>query len=198
MARFNDLNFVAAAFQPYLQPGEQIRNIAFGVKQPSMWAMLPLFILAVLPGAIATAMLTKEYLVALTDRRVIVLRFKGSKIQVQEVFEYALYNHPPVQASSGSVFAHLRIDDPVRPFIAKFHRMGMPGNREQAMAIAAALGQTQAQPPYQQQYPPQYQQQYQQQQYPQQQYPQQQYPQQPQQSQQPQQPYQQPPPRQSQ
>ncbi|MDT4896073.1 MAG: hypothetical protein QOH25_1150 [Acidobacteriota bacterium] len=186
MARFNDLNFVAAAFQPYLQPGEQIRNIAFGVKQPSIALMIPLFILAVLPGVIATAMLTKEYLVALTDRRVIVLRFKGSKIQVQEVSEYALHNHPPVQASSGSVFAHLRIDDPARPFIAKFHRMGMPGNREQAMAIAAALSQPQPQPPYQQ-YPPQYQQQYQQ-------YPQQQYPQPQQQSQQPQQPYQQPPP----
>jgi len=177
MARFKDLNFVAAAFQPYLQPGEQIRNIAFGVKQPSMWAMIPLFALAILPGAIATALLTKEYLVALTDRRVIVLHFKSSKIQVQEVFEYALHNHPPVQASTGSVFTHIRIDDPARPFVAKFHRMGMPGNREQAMAIAAAL----SQPQYQQQYQP----------YPQQQYPQQQYPQQPQQSQQP---YQQPPP----
>lgn len=184
MARFKDLNFVAAAFQPYLQPGEQIRNIAFGVKQPSMWAMAPLFVLAILPGAIATALLTKEYLVALTDRRLIVLHFKSSKIQVQEVFEYALHNHPPVQASTGSVFTHIRIDDPARPFVAKFHRMGMPGNREQAMAIAAALSQPQYQQPFQQPYPPQYQQQYQQ-------YPQQQYPQQQQQSQQP---YQQPPP----
>jgi hypothetical protein len=189
MARFNDLNFVAAAFQPYLQPGEQIRNIAFGVKQPSIALMIPLFILGILPGVIATAMLTKEYLVALTDRRVIVLHFKGSKIQVQEVFEYSLYNHPPVQASSGSVFAHIRINDPARPFIAKFHRLGMPGNREQAMAIAGALSQPQYQQPFQQPYP----QQYQQQPYPPQQYPQQQYPQQHQQQpqQQPQQPYQQ-------
>lgn len=173
MARFNDPNFVAAAFYPYLQPGEQLRNIAFGVKQPNMLAMLPLFILAVLPGIIATTLLTKEYLVALTDRRVIVLRFKGSKIQVQEVSEYALHNHGPVQASSGPVFAHLKINDPARPFVAKFHRMGMEGNREQAMAIAAAL----SQPQYPQQYPPQYQQQ----QPPQQQPPyQQQYPGQPQ------------------
>ena len=157
MARFNDPNFVAAAFQPYLQPGEQIRHIAFGVKQPSMWAMLPLFILAVLPGTIATALLTKEYVVALTDRRVIVLRFKSSKIQVQEIMDYPLAGHAPVESSTGPVFAHIRINDPAKPFVAKFHRMGMPDNREQAMAIAAALGQPQyqQQPPYQQPYPPQ-------------------------------------------
>jgi len=156
LARFNDPNFVAAAFQPYLQPGEQLKNIAFGVKQPSIWAMIPLFILAVVPGAIATALLTKEYIVGLTDRRVIVLRFKSSKIQVQEIMDYPLSGHAPVESSMGSVFAHIRINDPVKPFVAKFHRMGMNGNREQAMAIAAALGQPQyQQQQYQQPYQPQ-------------------------------------------
>jgi hypothetical protein len=155
MARFKDPNFVAAAFYPYLQPGEQLRNIAFGVKQPSMALIIPLFLLAIVPGAIATALLTKEYVVALTDRRVIVLYFKGSQIQVQEVFEYALNYHAPAETSTGSIFTHIKINDPVKPFVAKFHRAGMPGNREQAMAIAAAL----SQPQYPQQYPPQYQQQ---------------------------------------
>ncbi|HEY0379595.1 MAG TPA: hypothetical protein VGC87_21935 [Pyrinomonadaceae bacterium] len=177
MARFKDPNFVAAAFQPYLQPGEQIRNIAFGVKQPNMGLIIVLFALAILPGAIATALLTKEYVVALTDRRVLVLHFKGSQIQVQEVLEYSLYNHAPVESSTGSIFTHIKINDPARPFVAKFHRAGMPGNREQAMAIAAALSQP-PYPPQQQPYPPQYQQQYPQQQYPQP--PQQQYPGQPQ------------------
>jgi len=173
MARFNDPNFVAAAFHPYLQPGEQLRNIAFGVKQPSMALIIPLFLLAIVPGAIATALLTKEYVVALTDRRVIVLHFKGSQIQVQEVFEYALNYHAPAETSTGSIFTHIRIHDPAKPFVAKFHRAGMPGNREQAMAIAAALSQPQ--------YPQQFPQQYQQQQPPQQQQPyQQQYPGQPQ------------------
>lgn len=169
MARFKDPNFVAAAFHPYLQPGEQLRHIAFGVKQPSMVAMLPLFLLAIVPGAIATALLTKEYVVALTDRRVIVLRFKSSQIQVQEVLEYALNYHAPVETSTGSIFTHIKINDPAKPFVAKFHRAGMPGNREQAMAIAAAL----SQPQYQQQPPQQYQQQPQpyQPQHPGQQYP---------------------------
>ena len=155
MARFKDPNFVAAAFYPYLQPGEQIRHVAFGVKQPSMALIIPLFLLAIIPGAIATALLTKEYVVALTDRRVIVLHFKGSQIQVQEVLEYALNYHAPAETSTGSLFTHIKINDPAKPFVAKFHRAGMPGNREQAMAIAAAL----SQPQYPQQYPPQHQQQ---------------------------------------
>lgn len=162
MARFKDPNFVAAAFYPYLQPGEQIRNVAFGVKQPSMALIIPLFLLAIVPGAIATALLTKEYVVALTDRRVIVLHFKGSQIQVQEVFEYALNYHAPAETSTGSIFTHIKVNDPGKPFVAKFHRAGMPGNREQAMAIAAAL----SQPQYPQAYPQQHQQPYPQQQQP--------------------------------
>src|SRR4051794_1714228 len=112
MARFNDPNVPAAAFQPYLEPGEELKHWAYGVKQPSVLLMLPLFALAVLPGAIAVAMLTKEYIVGLTDRRFIVLRFKGSKIEVQEVLEYSLANLPPVKASTGSLFTHIKIEDP--------------------------------------------------------------------------------------
>jgi hypothetical protein len=141
MARFRDPNVPAAAFAPYLEPGEQLRYIAFGVKQPNLLLMLPLFALAVLPGAIAVALLTKEYVVGLTDRRLIVLRFKGKNVSVQEVVDYPLNNghRPPVKATTGPVFTHINIDDPAKPFSAKFHRMGMPGNREGAMAIAATL-----------------------------------------------------------
>jgi hypothetical protein len=140
MARFKDPNVPAAAFAPYLEPGEQLRHIAFGVKQPNMLLMLPLFALAVLPGAIAVALLTKEYVIGLTDRRLIVLRFKGKNVAVQEVMDYRLNNGlPPVNASTGPVFTHIKVEDGAKPFVAKFHRMGMPGNREGAMAIAAAL-----------------------------------------------------------
>lgn len=140
MARFKDPNVPAAAFAPYLEPGEQLRHIAFGVKQPNMLLMLPLFFLAVLPGAIAVALLTKEYVVGLTDRRFIVLRFKGKNVSVQEVTDYRLDGQlPRVKSSTGALFTHIKIEDPAKPFVAKFHRMGMPGNREGAMAIAAAL-----------------------------------------------------------
>ncbi len=139
MARFKDPNVPAAAFQPYLEPGEQLRHWMYGVKQPSMLLIFPLFLLAILPGAIAVALLTKEYIVGLTDRRFIVLRFNGKKIEVQEVLEYPLSSLPPVQASTGGLFTHIKVLDPAKPFVAKFHRMGMPGNREHGMAIEAAL-----------------------------------------------------------
>ena len=140
MARFKDPSVPAAAFAPYLEPGEQLRHIAFGVKQPNLLLMLPLFALAVLPGAIAVALLTKEYVIGLTDRRLIVLRFKGKNVTVQEVLDYRLGGQlPQVKASTGPVFTHIKIEDAAKPFVAKFHRMGMPGNREGAMAIAAAL-----------------------------------------------------------
>lgn len=139
MARFKDPNVPAAAFTPHLEPGEQLKHWAYGVKQPNMLLMLPLFALAVLPGAIAVALLTKEYVVGLTGRRFIVLRFKGKNVEVKEIIDYSLNSLPPVKASTGALFTHIKILDPSKPFVAKFHRLGMPGNREHAMAIEAAL-----------------------------------------------------------
>lgn len=133
MARFKDPNVPAAAFAPYLEPGERLRHVAYGVKQPNV------FVIA-LTGGLISALLTKEYVVGLTDRRLIVLRFKGKNVQVQEVLDYRLGGQlPPVKASTGPVFTHIKVEDQAKPFVAKFHRMGMPGNREGAMAIAAAL-----------------------------------------------------------
>ena len=139
MARFKDPAVPAAAFAPYLEPGEQVRHVAYGVKQPPILMILGLVCLAVLPGLIAIALLTREYVVALTDRRVIVLRFKGGKIAVQEVIDYRLDALPPATTSTGGLFTHIAVTDPAKPFKAKFHRMGMSGNRESAMAIGAAL-----------------------------------------------------------
>ena len=139
MARFQDPNVPAAAFTPYLQAGEPLKHWAYGVKQPNMLLMVPLLALGLLPGLIAIAVLTKEYVVGLTDRRFLVLRFKGKKIEVKEVIDYALGSLPPVKASTGPIFTHLKITDPAEPFAAKFHRLGMPGNREHSMAIEAAL-----------------------------------------------------------
>jgi hypothetical protein len=139
MARFKDPKVPAAAFKAYLEPGEQLKHWAYGVKQPNMLLMLPLFLLGVLPGVIGVALLTKEYVAGLTDRRFIALRFKGKNVEVKEVADYPLSNLPPVKASTGGLFTHISILDPAKPFVAKFHRLGMPGNREHGMAIEAAL-----------------------------------------------------------
>lgn len=139
MARFNDPNIPAAAFTPYLKPGEQLRHWAYGVKQPNLLLILPLFAIGVLPGVIAVALLTKEYVVGVTDQRFIVLLFKGKKLEIKEVADYPLSSLPPVKASTGPIFTHIKILDPAKPFVGKFHRLGMPGNREHGMAIESTL-----------------------------------------------------------
>ena len=131
MARFKDAE-VAAAVQPHLQPGEQLRYWAYGVKHP------PLLVIILLTP-LAVAFLTKEYVAALTDRRLLVLRVRR-KLEVEEVTEYPLDKLPQAKTSTGALFTHIKIDDAAKPFIAKFHRAGMPHNREHAIAIAAALG----------------------------------------------------------
>jgi hypothetical protein len=137
MARFKDENMIPQAFQPHLQPGEQIINFGFGVKQPNIFLIILLIAAAVLPGIIATALLTKEFVVALTDRRFIIMRFSG-KLVPKEVWDYNLAQLPPVKTSTGGLFTHINIGG-AKPFVAKFHRMGGKTNREQMMAIASAL-----------------------------------------------------------
>src|ERR1044072_929740 len=139
MGKLNDSN-VPAAFQLYLEPGEMLRHCAYGVNQPNIMAMIPLFVLGVLPGVIATQILTKNYIVALTDRRFIVLQVASmGNLTVKEMMEYRLNNLPPVEASTGPLFTHIKIKDPARPFVAKFHRLGMPNNRMHTQAMEAAL-----------------------------------------------------------
>ena len=139
MARFSDPAVVRAAFQEMLEPGETIAHVAYGVKQPPIAMIALLTALFILPGLIAIALMTKEYVVALTDRRFIVLRFKSKAIRVEERLEWRLNALPPVKASTGGIFTHIAIEDPAKPFVAKFHRLGMPGQREEAIAIAAGL-----------------------------------------------------------
>jgi hypothetical protein len=138
MARYKD-EIVTAALQAQLQPGEELRHFAYGVKQPNIGLIILLVCLAVLPGLIAVALLTKEFVIGLTDRRFLVLRVSGGKCKVSEVLEYALNPPPPAVTSTGAIFTHIKITDPQKPFVAKFHRAGMAKNREHSMAIAAVL-----------------------------------------------------------
>lgn len=139
MARFKDDNLILNAFTPHLQPGEKVQYFAYGVKQPHPALVILLVFLAILPGLIAVALLTKEYMIGLTDRgRLIVLRFSG-KMNVKEISDYNIGTVGAVKTSTGSIFTHIRINDPQKPFVAKFHRLGLKTNREHAMAIAQAL-----------------------------------------------------------
>ena len=148
MARYKD-PLVTDLLGKQLHPGEQLYHWAYGVKQPPTGLIVVLMLMAILPGAIATALLTKEYIVALTSHRVLILRVKGGKAAIQEITEYSRGYLPPAKTSTGALFTHIALADPAKPFVAKFHRMGMPNNRQHAMAIAAAL-QPQSQPQLQQ------------------------------------------------
>jgi len=138
----NSREQLASAFQPYLQPGEAVQAAAYGVKQPNIFLLIVLIALAVLPGLIAVFLLTKNYLVALTDRRVLVLRVNSpQKPQVKEVIEYSRDELPNLETktSTGAIFTHIAIKDSTRPFVAKFHRAFSPTNREDAISIAGAV-----------------------------------------------------------
>lgn len=138
MARYKD-QIVTDALSKHLHPGEQLYNWAYGVKQPNMGLIILLVMIAILPGLIAVALLTKEYVIGLTSHRLLILRVKGGKAQVLEVTEYSRGNLPPAQTSTGALFTHIALKDPQKPFKAKFHRMGMTNNRQHAMAIASAI-----------------------------------------------------------
>jgi hypothetical protein len=129
---------VCDALKPYLEEGETLEHWAFGVKQPPIGLIILLFILAILPGIIAVALLTKNYIVGLTQKRLIVVRI-GGKLKPKEMMEYKLDQVGEVKTSTGGLFTHIKILDPEKPFVAKFHRMGMKDNRDHSNAIAKTL-----------------------------------------------------------
>jgi len=140
MARFKDESVPVASLQQQLQPGETLKHWGYGVKQPNIGLMIVLFALAILPGAIAVALLTKEYLVGLTENRLVVVQFSGGKVKVKEVLEYDLPSlKGKASGSKGSIFTHLKVKDESKPFTAKFHRMGAKQNKQHVEAIVDAL-----------------------------------------------------------
>ena len=133
---------VREAFAPLLQEGETLTHFALGVKQPPIVLIVLLIMLAILPGVIATALLTKNYCIGLTDRRLIVLQIASlANLKMKSVTEYSLEELRGMQVSSttGSLFTHIAIESADRPFKAKFHRALAPFNRPNAMAIGDAV-----------------------------------------------------------
>ncbi len=141
MPKLSD-ELIHEAFKPHLQAGEELKHWAFGVKQPSILVILPLFALAILPGIIATQMLTKNYLIGLTDKRLIVLQVKSiTNGEVKEMMEYDLadFANAPGSSKTGGLFTHITIENAEKPFKAKFHRAFSKSNRAHAMAIGEAI-----------------------------------------------------------
>ncbi len=140
MAKITD-SHIKENLKKYLQEGEILQHWAFGVKQPSILLMIPLFALAVLPGILVTQMLTKSYIVGLTDKRLIVVEVKGiTNAQLKALTEYS---HAETKGSytAGKIFTYITIDNAEKPFTAKFHRMFSKDNRAHAVAIGETISQ---------------------------------------------------------
>lgn len=135
MARFTQEK-LAVAVQPFLEPGEQILNCAYGMQQPGIGFVL-------LTGLIGQALFTKYYVAALTNRRFLLLHCTG-KLRVREIVEYRPGAIPPLDVKHGAIFAVMTIDDPHGAMKIKFHRSVVANNREQAEAIGNAINGRQA------------------------------------------------------
>ncbi|MCA9185593.1 MAG: hypothetical protein R3E01_29495 [Pirellulaceae bacterium] len=129
--------------QPYLEDGETIRHWCFGVRQPHLALLIALIAIATIPGVIAVQLLTKNFLIALTNRRLIILHIASpTNHRVKTMFEYTLaeLDEVPVRSSTGPLFTHLKIGEGSDCFRAKCARMFSKSNRSEAIAIATAIG----------------------------------------------------------
>lgn len=136
----NDEN-IRNLFSARLHPGETLSHWAYGVKQPSIPMIFLIYFFGfVLVGAIVVMLLTKQYALGLTSKgRLIVLRI-DNKLTILEQFEYKASDvHSLSKVSTNPIFVHIAISDPLKPFAAKFHRLGLPENRVHSMAIAEAV-----------------------------------------------------------
>ena len=142
MAKLSDENFYQAV-QPHLKAGERVRHFAYGVKEPSLWVIILLFVTIL--GALGLGLVTRHYVVALTDVRVIIVELRSGLFSVEfdakEVTSYLLVElaRMPVSSSLGAASTFLRIEDPSRPFEARFYRRVSPGNKPNSQAIAQCI-----------------------------------------------------------
>jgi len=110
---------VEAAFEPYLEPDESLKHCAYGVRGLPPLVFLPLYLLGIVPGMLARALLTTPYLFGLTNRRLVVLRFRGY-LHVKESYAYARDQLPPIRSKRTLFAAILAIDDAERPLTVRF------------------------------------------------------------------------------
>ena len=142
MAKLSDENFYQAV-QPHLKAGERVRHFAYGVKEPSLWVIILLFVTIL--GALGIGLMTRHYVVALTDVRVIIVELRpglfSPTFDAKEVTSYLLVElaRMSVSSSLGNASTFLRIEDPSRPFEARFYRRVSPGNKPNSQAIAQCI-----------------------------------------------------------
>jgi len=133
MGLFNNRAKVEAAFVPYLESGEQVRHVSSGTWKSSFPKWQQFLSAAIAPKTFRNSI--PRYMVALTDRRFVVLRFEEITMKILEDRSWPLTALPPVKTLSGMGYHQIVLDDPAQPFKANF----LAGQREEAVAIGEAL-----------------------------------------------------------
>ncbi len=161
---------VGVALQPHLEPGEQLRCAAYGIAQSNLLSCLVFFLLLIpatlinlllfgaRPGlatltffalwlgllALVAPLLRKDYLVGLTDRRLLLVRVKTPLFTidmhaVQAVVAYPLDALPSAQTKIGPLRVIIKLQDQRQTIRLQFGGRGLNENRDQAIEIARAL-----------------------------------------------------------
>jgi hypothetical protein len=98
------------------------------------------------PGYFVVGLLTHHYVMALTDRRLIVARVKGGLLQISfepkvvKAYSFEELAALPIETAVSPKVARISIGDPMTPPLCiKFRRGASPGNRANTEAMAVAL-----------------------------------------------------------
>ncbi len=140
MASYTDQQMYAA-IQRHLQPDEQVRAVAYGNKQAPAWVYV-IFVPFALVGIVLMLLVwlatNKNFIVALTDRRLIVAEVSG--LASKYAWDYPLPIQGRVVAVPKSGAFRIEIQAP-RAFAANFMRNAGPTNFQNAQMIGQALQQ---------------------------------------------------------
>lgn len=150
MASYSDQQLLAAA-QPHLQPGEQVRSIAYGTKGLATWATIVCVILILASWLIGLIIYLiwhyatlQHFLLVLTDRRILVVQVKG--LAPVATWEYALPYQGHITSAQNGFLANkgvqIELNAAPRPFSARFLNVSGPTNMMNAQNIAQAIGQS--------------------------------------------------------
>lgn len=109
------------------------------------FGFLPMAIVMALVMIPLISLTRKEYIIAVTDQRLLIIHIKKgmfsnsvANARQLDFAEYDFQNLPPVEISIGSLKSSVKINDINKPFSAKFPNL-LKGNKEQIEAIAEIL-----------------------------------------------------------
>ncbi len=137
-----------AMAQPYMPAGETARHAAYGVRQPHILLIVLFMLLAILPGILLVHFMTKQYVLVLGERTLVVirvgpalgrLRLEPKRVKSTRLIPLAEVGGLGATTSTDSLFTHIAFGTKPDAFKAKFHRAFTKENRAESMAIGAAM-----------------------------------------------------------